>query len=341
MRVRRLTRVIALASAIVLGLAACTKVEEKGKEDLLLATKKVGLGIQVSKNGKGDKENGFEATQNATFAVLTIDKEGKILEAKIDTAQSKFKFNKEGKFFEHPEEAAFKTKKELGDEYGMRKASGIGKEWNEQIEFIESNLVGKTLEDVKNIKLVEKDGKKIFEDADLISGATLGVEDYMKAVVKAFENAKEVKENTVEKVGIKAVTKMGSNTAEIKDGKFAAQFETTVSVVGLGKDKKVEIVEIDTAQNKVDFTLEGFVPSEKEATTKRTLGNDYGMKAASKIGKEWFEQMDAFQDVLVGKTLEEISNLKLEGENVDAISGATIKLGTYKFAIEEAIKNIK
>lgn len=338
---RRILKTMVLASAIVLGLAACTEGTENSKEDILLATKKVGLGIQVSTNGKGDKENGFEASQNATFAVLTIDKEGKILEAKIDTAQSKFKFNKEGKFFEHPEEAKFKTKKELGDEYGMKKASGIGKEWNEQIEFLESKLVGKTLEDVKNIKLVEKDGKKVFEDADLISGATVGVEDYLKAVVKAFENAKEAKENTVEKVGIKAVTKMGSNTAEIKDGKFAAQFETTVSVVGLNKEKKVEIVEIDTAQNTVDFTLDGFVPSEKEATTKRTLGDAYGMKATSKIGKEWFEQMNAFQEFLVGKTLEEISALKLEGENVDAISGASIKLGTYKFATEEAIKNIK
>ena len=41
------------------------------------------------------------------------------------------------------------SKKELGDAYGMKAYSGIGKEWYEQIEYLENWLKGKKISDLK------------------------------------------------------------------------------------------------------------------------------------------------------------------------------------------------
>ena len=49
-----------------------------------------------------------------------------------------------------------------------------------------------------------------------------------------------------------------------------------------------------------------------ELKTKHELKEDYGMAKVSEIGKEWFEQMEAFQDWMAGKTKEEITGLAVK-----------------------------
>ena len=64
-----------------------------------------------------------------------------------------------------------KTKVELGDGYGMKKASSIGKEWFEQIAALEDWMMGKTVEEIKAVNTEE--------DADLKASVTVGVESYV------------------------------------------------------------------------------------------------------------------------------------------------------------------
>ena len=61
--------------------------------------------------------------------------------------------------------------------------------------------------------------------------------------------------------------------------------------------------------------------------TKRERGSEYGMSGAG----EWFEQMNAYQDYMNGKTAEELKDwgsngLDENGKPVEAISGATMSL---------------
>lgn len=76
-----------------------------------------------------------------------------------------------------------KSKKELGDDYGMRKNSSIDKEWYEQIAYLEERLIGTD----GQIKLDEK-GKAV--DADIISGCTIDLTAISEAINIAIDEAK-------------------------------------------------------------------------------------------------------------------------------------------------------
>jgi hypothetical protein len=72
--------------------------------------------------------------------------------------------------------------------------------------------------------------------------------------------------------------------------------------------------------------------------TKRGKGDAYGMKAASSIKKEWYEQADAFDSYAVGKTAAELAKLSVGGDGkTDAVSGCTMAIsGMHKNAVKAA-----
>ena len=88
-----------------------------------------------------------------------------------------------------------------------------------------------------------------------------------------------------------------------------AQVDATCAVVVLDKDGKIVACRIDVAQNKMDVT-DGQVDPAKTFQTKLERGEGYGMRGASPIGKEWFEQAEAFEQYCVGKTIDEIAGME-------------------------------
>ena len=81
-------------------------------------------------------------------------------------------------------EAEVATKNQLGDAYGMKKASGIGKEWNEQAAAFCEYVTGKTVEEVTGIALTEKGAPA---DADLAASVTVSVGDFLTLIEKAAQ----------------------------------------------------------------------------------------------------------------------------------------------------------
>ena len=77
-----------------------------------------------------------------------------------------------------------KTKKELGEDYGMKQASPIKKEWNEQIAFFEKYVEKHGIDKIK----LNQDGKA--ENNDVRSGCTISVDGFIKAIQDAEKNAK-------------------------------------------------------------------------------------------------------------------------------------------------------
>lgn len=305
---------------------------------------KVGLGKIIKLNAKERGEN-INTEQNAIFAIVSFDKDGKIVKSEIDNAQSKVGVTKEGKFEKPISELEFMTKKELGDKYGMKKASGIKKEWHEQMKSFEEYIVGKTADEVAGIPTTKKDEghQNVPSEADLVSSVTIDIGDYQKAVVNAWENARDVKE--VAKVNYKAITSLGNMTKEAADGKGASvQYETVIAVVATKEDGTIVEAFLDNAQNMVPLNQDG-TPSKdlpKEGTTKVQLGDKYGMKKASKIGKEWFEQAKALEAWTKGKKHSDISALEVDEKgkpkDADLLSSVTIKANVYLKALSEAAK---
>ena len=100
---------------------------------------KLGVGIitnmNKSKDAEADKEGQCQAY--STYVAVTTDSDGTITAAVIDSTQGTVKFDAQGKITSDLT-TGVKTKRQLGDEYGMRAASGIGKEWYEQAANMEA-----------------------------------------------------------------------------------------------------------------------------------------------------------------------------------------------------------
>ena len=95
------------------------------------------------------------------------------------------------------------------------------------------------------------------------------------------------------------------------------------------KDGKLSEVEIDESAKGKD-------------QSKKELGNDYEMKQASKIGKEWYEQVNFLENYIVKNGVDGIKlNSEGKAENNDVASGCTIRIDGFLKAVKEAEKNAK
>ena len=353
MKLLRKITYLMLVLTMVLTLAACggnttpTTEEPKPEEPAAAgAIAKLGLGkvVSLAKSSEIGEEGG-SAQEDTTVVAAGFDADGKIVSVTIDVAQNKAKFEAGGALgFDAA--ASGKSKKELGADYDMLKASKIGKEWFEQAEALEAYWIGKTADEVMNMEVTERDAahKAVPASADLTSSVTITIDGYQQALKDAWDNAVDVAAPAT-KVGLGLVSGYGRGTkaAEGENG-ASAQFETYMSAVAVDDEGKVAEVLIDTAQNTVAYGADGKLSPEfkPEGTTKKVLKDDYDMRKASGIGKEWFEQIEAFEDHLIGKTAEEISGLTLEeGKPVDLASSVTISVGGYQTVVGEAITNAK
>ena len=129
---------------------------------------------------------------NTTMCAVTLDDAGKIVAVQFDVVQPKAAFDAAGAASGELN-AAPQTKKELKEGYGMVRASSIGKEWFEQAAALEDWCIGKTLAEVLSMKTFDRgDGSHTMvpDEADLKTGCTITVGDYLKALEKAVAVAK-------------------------------------------------------------------------------------------------------------------------------------------------------
>lgn len=312
---------------------------------------KIGLGtitsIGKSKDKDGDK--GPVGQVDTVIIAAAFDKDGKVVKVNIDNAQTKVEFTTDLQLATDVN-GEFKTKVELADEYGMKKASSIGKEWYEQAKSLGDWMVGKTVDEIKGMKTVQRDDSHpaVPDEADLTSSVTITVQDYIAGLEKAYNNAVDVQAGG-EKLGVGQTISISKSKGLDADRTPAAQVDTTIVVGAFDKDGKVVGTIIDTAQTKVEFDKDGKVTSDKNAEfkTKNELGDEYGMKKASSIGKEWNEQAKALGDWMVGKTVDEIKGMKTVDkedhpgvpDEADLTSSVTISAQGFLNGIDEAYNN--
>lgn len=98
----------------------------------------LGLGIvtsinrsqSLSEDEEGDVDDLAMAQVDSVIATAAFDQEGRVVDVIIDTAQTRVHFDEDMQLDSDPAEEIL-TKKELGDDYDMRRASEIDKEWDE------------------------------------------------------------------------------------------------------------------------------------------------------------------------------------------------------------------
>lgn len=137
--------------------------------------------------------------------------------------------------------------------------------------------------------------------------------------------------------GVYTSAPTAADASEDKDG--TGKVDVTVAAITVDADGKIAACAVDTASNTVSFTADGKAVAAGEFKTKYEMGADYNMVAYGGANKEWFEQADAFEALVVGKTLDEVKALVADANkgNEEVISaGCTIMIHEFVGAIEKA-----
>ena len=274
------------------------------------------------------------AQANIDIYAVTINSEGVIVDCKIDAIQAKTNFDASGHITTDPATPIL-SKMELGDDYAMRGASGIGAEWFEQVEALEAYCIGKTPDEVAGIALDDA-GKAT--DADLIAGITMPLGDFIDGVVSACENAKCYGASESDTLYLHSSSEYSNACADATaDADGLAQCDTTAGAYTLDASGVITGLELDCVQTKISFNNKGEITSDQENTlvkTKTELEYDYDMLKASPIGKEWFEQTAFFEEYCIGKTVDEVAGISIDPETqhpteADLITGTTMNVNSF------------
>lgn len=329
---------------VMLALAACggTAKEEAPPVDNspAAAAVKTGLAVTTSAAKSVDAGDANGVAQADSLAVaVTVDDAGKIVKCSIDQAQTKIEFGKDGKIVT-PLDSVFVAKKEMGADYGMAKASSIGKEWNEQADAFAAYVVGKTVDEVKGIAVNEEG---VPTGSDLTSSVTVHVTDFIAAIEKAVGNAQSIGANAEDTLGLGIVTSIAkSKDAAAEDG--LAQAYTYYTATTFNADGVITSSIIDASQTNINFSADGKITSDINGVfqTKNELGDAYGMKKASSIGKEWNEQANAFAEYVVGKNIDDVKGIAVsEGvpSGDDLKSSVTVHVTDFITILEKAFND--
>lgn len=318
---------------------------------------KLGMGVQF-----GDLTN---AQINATVATVVLDDAGKIVLCRIDTVQNKFAAGEEGVTFSN-----LKTKMELGDDYNMAKYghSLVGnetvKEWYEQAKAFESWVVGKTADEVKNMKLQTMDnGYVIADEKDLLdAGCTISIEEFRDAVVKACNDEQGTTFKTAETFTLGVAANSADNGSSVaEDGSYTVKMNVDfgASVVAGGK---ILASLNDAMQPEVAVDAEGNVTGTSVGKgagvlkTKRELKEDYKMAAygTSLVGNEkateWYIQSAAFSAHVVGLTAAEVKAMPtqtmsngyvISSDKALLDAGCTMSIPGLQAVVAESVTNAR
>ncbi len=298
---KRIIAFVLLACMLVLAFASCGPTEKEYK---------LAIGVSVS-----NKTATIETEQ--TVAALVIDNAGKIVACRIDALAVKATLT-EGAVDAAP---TYKTKMELGDDYGMLNSPYGGStlaEWDDQVKALENFVVGKTQAEVAAIT---------GEESDLVAGCTIAITPFLDAIDNAFEDEYQVSFSTAGEVTLGVAIK-----GDVADKSGKANFTSDTAAVAL-VDGKVVAATIDSIDANIAYA-DGAGTEFTYPGSKREQGDDYGMLNSPYGGStlaEWYDQAQAYADSAVGKTVSEIAGLATEG-----VAGCTIYAGGYKAVIELA-----
>lgn len=324
---------------------------EKDDEDVVSGEIiKLGLGQEISIASSKDGEDDKPATGQAdvTMAAVGFDADDKVVSVTIDTVQSKVDVDKEGKVVSDINEEV-DSKKVLKEDYNMKGASDIGKEWYEQIEALEEWMIGKTIDEITGMKVKEDEDALIPDEEELISSVTVKVGDYIAAVSKAWDNVIEVEDGATVGLGSKTVV---DGTKDSEDGNPAVVgANTTMTATAFDGDGDVVGSIIDVVQVKIEIE-DGKILTDtnEEILTKHELKEDYNMKGASEINKEWYEQAEALQEWMIGKSVSEITGMEVTERDETHIavpdieeltSSVTITVEDYLEVVQRASEKAK
>lgn len=148
------------------------------------------------------------------------------------------------------------------------------------------------------------------------------------------------------KIGLAITTSIKDSVNATDDKNGESKYDVTMVAVTVDKDGIIHDCIIDGIAASVNFDKNGQITTDLTSNpqTKNELGDKYGMVAYGGAKAEWNEQAAALSKFAVGKTVKQLRDGAIDEtgkapEGSDLATSATIYLGGYVDAIEEAVKN--
>ena len=275
-------------------------------------------------------------TIDVVAAAVTVDSDGKIVDVKIDEAQTIPDLAKADADYG----VDLRTKYEKQSDYGMQVASQLEKgEWFQQADAFMAWAKGKTAEEIR--AAVGEDGKST--DADLTAGCTIAISGIAETVAKAVDNAADLGATADDKLALNIKTEKNYES----DGVKLLQYDSSVAAVTTNADGKITSCLIDAAQGVGTMADGKFTVKEGAITSKKDLKENYNMKDVSAQmgvipeGGEWYEQAAAYENWAKDKTADQITAAVGEdGKSTDAdlTAGCTISISSIAETVAAAAK---
>jgi outer membrane murein-binding lipoprotein Lpp len=162
-----------LALTMIAGCSSTAKDDAEADVDKVEDTVK-----EDAKDVEDDVKDDVEKAEDETVKTGSVeDSEGNTIIAELTYKDGKLEKVSLDKI-----DADGNSTKEAADAYGMKDASPIGKEWYEQIEYLEDYILKNGVDSVK------LDDSGYAEEEDVLSGCTINLSAYMEAIDKAEEN---------------------------------------------------------------------------------------------------------------------------------------------------------
>jgi len=151
---------------------------------------------------------------------------------------------------------------------------------------------------------------------------------------------------TNQRMGLGIISTL-EKTTDAGDENGSAEVSTVVAAVSVDEEDRIISCKLDAIEQKISVSNTGAfdAQAQTEYQTKKELGEDYGMQAVSGIGKEWYEQAEAFEQYVMGKTLEDINGIETDDNGYikdDTLStSVTISISDFQAAINKAVENAR
>ena len=340
-----------LALVMVLSFAACGNTEPEVEEpevpsepevetpeepEVTEATYTLGLGVVVNQTVEG------KAQVNATMAAVVLDAEGTIVAVDLDVAQSTCPTTEAGAFT--AEGFDNRTKTEKGADYGMAPVSPIGAEWDAQMAAFEAWAIGKTVDYITGVELVESNGHMVAaNEADLYAGCTMAIGDFQAAVADALNSTTEFTAESF-KLGLGVVTTCSVSEATAEKAGSIQMYSDFAAVV-TAEDGTILAARLDAIQPAIGLNADNTLTAKENLSSKYQLKEGYGMAPVSPIAAEWYTQADAYCAYAAGKTAADLEAIELVEHNghmvalneADLYAGCTMQVGSY---IEATVKAV-
>ena len=264
---------------------------------------KTGLGILTEAS-----DEARTGTIHTIAAAVLLDGDGKLADVMLDELEVEVTADGKG-VVTMPTD--YRTKRQKGDDYPLAAASSLE---------------------------TDKDGKAV--DADLLSGCTIRVDQYRDAVAKACTNASALGAAKGDRVSLGVEAENASSDITATDDKDVnAEVDLTVVALTLDADGRVTSAIGDMAEPALTIAADGGVTAPDTVRSKLELGDSYGMRNASSLGKEWYEHSEGYCSYLKGKTEKEVADIPADGSDADLAALCTISIDALQKAAGDAFEN--